>query len=385
MVPPAMTTRALLRAAGLLTWGFAGLPAARSILREESCSTIGEAAVVIGWAAAFVVFGIAFFRATRNDADGSRFIVRLVAVQTAAALVMNVLLCTGFEAALLVVVSVQLGVTFALRLRRGLAWLAAQTVVLFFLASHHMGVEKSVKFAIAVIGLEIFAFVVAAMAGREAAARRELEAAREELARATRDGERLRIAREMHDLLGHDMVALHLELETARHLADGRAREAVERAQGIGKTLLEDLRKAVSSMRSETASTPSVDVTADVRRIVEKVQQPKVHLDAPATLDVGDRERATALVRCVQEIVTNAIKHAEAQNVWITLARNEDRIELAAHDDGRGSGSLTPGNGLTGMRERVTALGGELDLVTDAGAGFRVRAVLPVATSEARA
>lgn len=375
-----MTTRGLLRAAGLLTWAFAGIPAATSIATETSCSTASGIASIAAWVGAFGVFGLTFFRATRGEISDSGQAARMIAVQTIAALAMNIVLCTGFEAALLVVVSVQLGLT--LPLGRGLTWIVAQSLGLFALATHHMGADRSVGWAIAVIGFEAFAFTVAAMAGREATARKvlektnaELHATRESLARASRDAERLRIAREMHDLLGHDMIALHLELEAARHLTDGRGREAVERAQQVGKTILADLRDAVSSLRADAAP---VDVASSVRALVEKVQEPRVHLDAPSSLDVSDGERANTLIRCVQEIMTNAIKHAEAKNLWITLERRNGCIELAARDDGRGATALTPGNGLEGMRERMTTLGGELAFETTDGKGFCVKAVLPI-------
>jgi signal transduction histidine kinase len=376
-----MSTRGLLRAAGLLTWAFAGIPAATSIATETTCSTVGSAATVAAWIGAFAVFGVTFFRATRESGHRPEWMVRMLTVQTFAALAMNVFLCTGFEAALLVVVAVQVGL--ALPLRRGLLWLVAQTLGLFVLASHHMGWHRSVYWAIAIMGAETFAFTVAAMAGREAAARRalektnaELEATRESLACASRDAERLRIAREMHDLLGHDMIALHLELETARHLTEGRGKEAVERAQNIAKTLLADLRRAVSSLRTEASSG---DVAAEVRAFVDKVQGPRVHLALPESLDLRDPERANTLLRCVQEIVTNTIKHAAAENLWITVKRQNGCIELEGRDDGRGAPTVVPGNGLEGMRERMTALGGDLTLDTTTGNGFHVRAVLPIA------
>jgi signal transduction histidine kinase len=375
-----MSTRGLLRAAGLLTWAFAGIPAATSIATETTCSSIGGVATIAGWVGAFAVFGVTFFRATRENGHHPEWVLRMLAIQTFAALAMNVALCTGFEAALLVVVAVQLGL--ALPLRRGLLWLAAQTLVLYVLASHHMGWERSVVWAIAVMGAEAFAFTVAAMAGREAAARQalektnaELEATRESLARASRDAERLRIAREMHDLLGHDMIALHLELETARHLTEGRGKETVERAQNIAKTLLADLRRAVSSLRADASSG---DVVAEVRAFVGTVQGPRVHHALPESLELGEPERANTRLRCVQEIVTNTIKHAAAENLWITVKRQNGCIELEGRDDGRGAPSVVRGNGLEGMRERMAALGGDLTLDTTAGRGFQVRAVLPI-------
>src|SRR5262245_21957873 len=132
-----MTTRGLLRAAGLLTWVFAGIPAAISIATERSCSSVAGAFAIAAWIGAFGVFGFTFFRATRKDTSGDRTIVRLIAVQTVTALAMNIVLCTGFEAALLVVVSVQLGLT--LSLVPGVVWLVVQSLGLLALVTHHMG------------------------------------------------------------------------------------------------------------------------------------------------------------------------------------------------------------------------------------------------------
>jgi signal transduction histidine kinase len=373
-----MTTRNLLRAAGLLMWAFAGIPAVLNLARDGIFISPGGLAV---WIGAFAVFGVAFFCSSRPETAEAQVPVRLLAVQTIAALVMNVVLCTGFEVALLVVVAVQLGLMLPIRF--GLPWIAAQSVLLAILAHHHMGTFGA-YWSIAVVGAEAFAFVIAAMAGRESAARRELEktnreleATRESLAAASRDAERLRIARELHDLLGHDLIALHLELETARHLADPKTREPVERAHGVAKGLLADLRKAVSDLREDRGP---VDVAQDIRGLLTKVQEPRVHLDAPQSIDVRDAERANTVVRCVQEIVTNTIKHAEAQNLWITLGRRDGRLEVTARDDGRGAGTIAPGNGLSGMRERIERLGGELVVESDDGAGFRLRANLPCAS-----
>lgn len=376
-----MSTRSLLRAAGLLMWAFAGIPATLSIFRYPIDIRRGDLVV---WIGAFIVFGVTFFRATKKDAPEGTGAQRLLLVQTCAALAMNLLLCTGFEAALLVVVAVQLGL--ALPLRVALAWLVVQSVLIFVLATHHMGWPSGGYWSTAVIGGEAFAFTIAAMAGREAAARRalektnaELEATRESLARASRDAERLRIARDLHDLLGHDLIALHLELETSKHLTDGKAKESVDRAHDVAKSLLADVRSAVTSLRDDGAP---IDVAQDVRAALTKVAEvngPRVHFEAPASLAIDERERAVAVVRCVQEVVTNAVKHAAAENLWITLAMNDGVVELKARDDGRGASALTPGNGLAGMRERIEKLGGELVLASSEGGGFELRASIPMA------
>ncbi len=373
------TTRSLLRAAGLLVWAFVGIPTALSLAQRPHRISQGALAV---WIGAFIVFGTTFVRASRADAPEGRESRRALAVQALTALGMNTILCTGFEAALVIVVAVQLGLM--LPLAQGLGWLVAQSVLLFVLSTLHMGWPRSASWVMLVIGSEAFAFTVAAMAGREAAARRalektnaELETARESLVLASRDAERLRIARELHDLLGHDLIALHLELETARHLVDGKAKEPVERAHEVAKRLLADVRGAVSRLRENGGP---IDVAANVRAVVDKARGPRVHLEVPRSLDVDDSERGNVLVRCVQEIVTNAIKHAEAENLWITLVPIDGAIELTARDDGRGAHGVTAGNGLAGMRERLEKFGGELVLDGNEGSGFRVRATLPLPT-----
>jgi signal transduction histidine kinase len=365
-----MTTRSLLRAAGLLVWVFVGVPIALRAMNEG-----WSLSALLPWLSAFGVFGWGFLRATSADPPAS--MVRILGVQTLAALTMNTLLCTGFEVALLVVVAVELGWT--LSLRSAVVWLFTQTAFAAGLAVFHMGIYRGGWWSAAFAFASTFAFVVAAMAGREAAARRvlektnaELEATRDELARASRDAERLRIARELHDLLGHDLVALHLELEVARHLADERTRGHVERATEVARGLLADVRAAVSRLREGPT-----DVSAELRALVSKVSGPHVHLDLPAKLQRIDAESANALVRCVQEIVTNAMKHASAENVWISIARVDEGLEVTARDDGRGAAAVEPGNGLAGMRERIEQLGGKLDLEMKPGSGFRLHAKIP--------
>jgi signal transduction histidine kinase len=101
-----------------------------------------------------------------------------------------------------------------------------------------------------------------------------------------------------------------------------------------------------------------------------------VHLRIDDRLQVDEACR-TALVRCVQEIVTNTIRHADAANLWIDVARAEDgQVVLTARDDGRGVRHLAHGNGLTGIRERVEGLGGSVRF--SGHRGFEVVAKVPL-------
>ncbi|MCB1608537.1 MAG: sensor histidine kinase, partial [Xanthomonadales bacterium] len=84
------------------------------------------------------------------------------------------------------------------------------------------------------------------------------------------------------------------------------------------------------------------------------------------------------VLRLAQEAITNAVKHAQAQNLWIALRRADGGVEVVARDDGRGAKKVSAGNGLKGMQERVTQLGGHLDVETGPGLGFVLMAWLPM-------
>lgn len=100
-----------------------------------------------------------------------------------------------------------------------------------------------------------------------------------------------------------------------------------------------------------------------------------MHLTVADDLPDLDDETTEAVVRCVQEMLTNAVRHAQAENVWVDVTSPAGGLVVAARDDGRGSDRVVPGYGLTGMRERVHALSGRLEV--DGSDGFRVTVVLP--------
>ena len=215
---------------------------------------------------------------------------------------------------------------------------------------------------------------------RLAEAHAELAAAGAVLAETSRAEERLRISRELHDLVGHQLTALTLELEIATHRAENA--EHVERARGIARDLLTDVRSTVGELRRRAP-----DLATTLHRITEQLPRPLVHVSvaeavagaAGAGDTAPDEERTVAVVRCVQEILTNAIRHADAENVWIEIGPGPDGgLRLHARDDGRGAArAVVPGNGLRGLTERAAALGGTVDFGPVLPRGFAVTAVLP--------
>jgi len=185
---------------------------------------------------------------------------------------------------------------------------------------------------------------------------------------STRSEERLRIARELHDVLGHQLTVLALELETARHQDGERAREHVVRAKDVARELLGDVRATVGELRRHAPS-----LAESLGSLVERVSVPRVRLTVEDDVTV-DEEQTVVLVRVVQEALTNAIRHAEATVLDVTVTAEEGRVRLVAQDDGRGAARVEPGNGLRGIEERVRAAGGTVRL--DGRSGFRVEVEL---------
>ena len=220
----------------------------------------------------------------------------------------------------------------------------------------------------------------AAVANAES--RGELTASRARLV-ASSDEARQRIERDLHDGVQQRLVSLALDVGRAESMTQpeqlplrdelsslrdglvGVVDELREVAQGIHPAILTEggLRPALATLARRSPVPVDLDVRGGDR--------------LPEPVEVG-------LYYVASEALTNAIKHAESKNLWITLASRDGRVEVTARDDGRGTPELAPGHGLAGMRERIEKLGGELVLETGEGDGFRVRATLPLANEAAR-
>jgi signal transduction histidine kinase len=234
-------------------------------------------------------------------------------------------------------------------------------------------------------GFQGFAAVAIYLARREAESRTslartnaELVATRALLEEASRANERTRIARDLHDVLGHDLTALGLQLEIAAHVDGEAGRSHLDKAQQVNARLLRNVREVVSAMKA--AGGP--DIVAALRALVSDVPGLAVHLESPDVLAVDDPVRAQCVLRCVQEIVTNTLRHAHARNLWIVVQRDGEQITVDARDDGCGSEKPHSGQGLSGMRGRLEEMGGRLEIDTTPGRverlGFSVAARLPL-------
>jgi signal transduction histidine kinase len=332
--------------AGLAAWLLVSLPTWLEAQRSPRFPA---------WAIAWLLCGAAMAVTSRRVRLDAVAAVGL-AVQGAAVAVMVGLLCNGFEGMLLVFVAAQLGRMVSPR--AGLAWLIAHTLAVAAACAVHWSPRASLMLMAPYLGFQLFAFFAARVSAQ--------------LAETSRTQERLRIARELHDALGHHLTAMSLNLEVAAHQTQGAAHDNVRAAQSLARLLLGDVRELAYSMKHGRAT----DIVDGLARLAEIVPVPAVHVEVTPGVRVGDPRCSHALLRCAQEFVTNSIRHAGARNIWIGLRAGAAELELTARDDGVGARELRPGGGLSGMRERLEELGGSL--VVDAGtAGFSLRATVP--------
>jgi signal transduction histidine kinase len=195
--------------------------------------------------------------------------------------------------------------------------------------------------------------------------------------------ERLRIAREVHDVVAHAMVAINVQSGVAAHMLDRdpeQARGALRAIKATSGEALADLRATLGVLRDPDAGAP-VRPAADVDELAAGLRAAGVEVDADtqALADAPDAVRAAAY-RIVQEALTNVLRHADATAVRVQVARDGDVVRVEVADDGAGEGGEGgSGHGLRGMRERAGALGGHVTSGPAPGGGWLVVATLPAA------
>ncbi|MFC9895779.1 sensor histidine kinase [Nocardia sp. NPDC127579] len=264
------------------------------------------------------------------------------------------------------------------------AVLVLATLPLAVLVSVH---AAGVAFAQARGALEIAWLIAAGAAGealRQAEQRAdEAERTREETARRRADAERLHIARELHDSLTHQISVIKVQSEAAVHVARRRGEAVPEQLLAIrqaGREAARELRATLEALRDDDtvprpglAHVPDLVTTTRATGLDATLAIAGEPRDLPVTLDRTG-------YRIVQESLTNITRHADAATVRVRIDYRPDTLVIRVDDDGRADPRRppAPGVGLLGMRERVTALGGELHAAPRTAGGFSVQAELPV-------
>ena len=378
----------MLRYAGLFTWAAVGLWLIIFLIDPQSLplDELDGAWVllILRWLVVYLLFGGVYWWITRSLGDRKPGIWDHLGLLllTCCAIGVSYLSGTALGSILLMVVAGLL--PWMLPLRIAVAWLVVGNMAVLPIYTGPLGfpLVVGVLQALGYMGFSSFVFTTALVARQQAQARdeqrrlnSELRATRALLAESVRVNERTRIARELHDLLGHHLTALSLNLEVANHLTSGAAQEHVGQAHTLAKLLLSDVREAVSQIRDDGA----IEMGATLRPLAENVPGLAVEMRMPEPFLIEDAEKSHVLLRCTQEIITNTVRHAQAQRLALDYDQSGGWIRLRAKDDGRGANLEGFGNGLRGMRERLAAYGGSMTVRTAPGEGFALDLTLPVA------
>ena len=195
----------------------------------------------------------------------------------------------------------------------------------------------------------------------------------EEIMRLATMTERERIGRDLHDLLGHTLSVVALKSELARKLIDrdlDAARTEISEVERVARDALTQVRNAVSGIRTTALSAELLAATALLEAQGLTVKCETEHVKLP-------HDRETALALSLREAATNIRRHSGAREVTIRVRKESAEVVVEVADDGRG-GRIVPGNGLTGMRERLGSVGGTLSLSPIKDGGVLLRASVPV-------
>lgn len=224
---------------------------------------------------------------------------------------------------------------------------------------------------------------VRARRARFAAARAEALRRRQ----TAEERERVRIARELHDVIGHALSQINVQASVGLHLMDRdaeQARTALVHIKETSKTALEEVRSVLGVIRDGEAPLAPQAELAELPRLVRGLAAPgfAVELDDRLALPPG-RAVQFAAYRIVQEALTNVVRHAGADRAVVVLERSGDELLVTIDDDGTGvagddaGGAAAEGRGILGMRERAALLGGAVELTGSSLGGTRVTARLP--------
>ncbi len=228
-------------------------------------------------------------------------------------------------------------------------------------------IAESVVFYCVFFGLSNLAFA------QQARTNSLLERANSEIERLSQEAERERIARDLHDLLGHTLTVITVKLDLARRLLShdsDRARNEIVEAEQIARKALAEVREAVSGYRAE-------GLDAEISHARQSLLSANVKLTtrrAPVNLSSS---QVNVLCLALREAVTNIVRHAHATVCHVALLERDRKIHFTIEDDGLG-GQICEGNGLRGMRERVQSIAGAVKLTGLANGGTSLEITLPL-------
>jgi signal transduction histidine kinase len=211
----------------------------------------------------------------------------------------------------------------------------------------------------------------------------ELAEAHAKLKEVTIVKERTRIAQEMHDSIGHSLIALRMHLEFAENMIDAnpqQAGEAIAKAHNFSKKSIKELRKAVAILKDKSVNS-QIELEELLNDMIESLQTSgklKFTLNFDKEVESGDQNMRNCIYNSVRESVTNGLKHGKAQQFRIDITKSEEMIRVVVEDNGKGCGQIKKSHGLQGIEERIGLLHGKVSFSSEKGYGFKLLAEIPV-------
>jgi signal transduction histidine kinase len=350
--------------AGLMAWGAIGFELVWG--RPETPDWLASPTPTVALAALHVLFLVLFVcpNKTRTAVLG----------QLLVALCLMLLARAGSLPILLIIVMAQVAHLWSTR-TAGLIFMVVNVLV-YFIYARIWQYQSPLVMTLMYMSFQGFAaitswYAVSAERTRDqlAAINAELLGTRSLLDASVRDSERLRISRELHDVAGHKLTALKLNLKALQRNPEFSTLTELQIAADLSDELLQDIRAVVQQLRLHDGP----PLREALQALAAPLPQLKLHLDLDAECSALSITEADVILRCVQEALTNAIKHANAKRLDVHLNKQGHVWQLNISDDGHALPEVRLGNGLNGMRERVESLGGQWHCLAEKGMPLSAR------------
>ncbi|MEC0599881.1 sensor histidine kinase [Bacillus spizizenii] len=201
----------------------------------------------------------------------------------------------------------------------------------------------------------------------------------QQIQKLTISKERTRIAQELHDSLGHYLIALTMNLEFAVKVVDKnpkQVKQVISKSHDLSKECILKLRKAVTLLNDDI---PQTELLKSINEIFENFRETNkitFDLEMDSRVESADPDIKNCLYKTVQEAITNGIKHGNATYFSIKISRDSDKISIKIRDNGSGCSEIVKSNGLKGIENRIAALGGKVDFFSGNHSGFTIKAYI---------
>lgn len=311
-------------------------------------------------------------------------------------LLLIIMSLSGFAVCAPLIYITNLVAGFILKIEFAIIWIVANVVMettiyiltpnskfseIFEIVKYQGSMELQLNLSFYVIlAFHIFSYFIGVILSKEMKQRYELERINAELNAVrkmhdadVRTAERVFISRELHDSIGHHLTAINTNLQLASKLCSAEAKEPIEDAYSVSRLMLNDVRDIVSSLRENG----EIVLKDAINTMISPIRYPSVNFKMEEELVINDPITAHTLFRCAQEIVTNSIKHSGAKDLYIYIFKSDTDVILEAKDNGKGVSQIECHNGLTGMKERIKELHGEISYSSKYSKGFQIKIKIP--------